>query len=33
MATSDKPAESALPSPAQAAAGILPLHRTPAKVI
>jgi hypothetical protein len=33
MATSDKPAESAMPSPAQAAAGLLPLHRTPARVI
>jgi hypothetical protein len=33
LATSDKPAESALPSPAQAAAGMLPLHRTPARVV
>ncbi|WP_322511482.1 hypothetical protein [Chloroflexus sp.] len=30
LAASDKPAESALPSPEQAAAGLLPLHRTPA---
>jgi hypothetical protein len=33
LATSDKPAESALPSPAQAAAGMLPLHRTPANLV
>ncbi len=33
LATSDKPAESALPSPAQAAAGMLPLHRVPARVV
>ncbi|MEI6775861.1 MAG: hypothetical protein WCK70_03075 [Chloroflexales bacterium] len=33
LATSDKPAESAMPSPAQAAMGMLPLHRTPAKVV
>jgi hypothetical protein len=33
LATSDKPAESALPSPAQIAAGMLPLHRTPAQVV
>ncbi|WP_129629741.1 hypothetical protein [Candidatus Oscillochloris fontis] len=33
LATSDKPAESALPTPEQAAAGILPLHRTPARMI
>lgn len=33
LATSDKPAESALPTPAQRAAGILPLHRTLAHVI
>jgi hypothetical protein len=32
MAASDKPAESALPTPEQAAAGVLPLHRTPAVV-
>lgn len=32
LAASDKPAESALPSPEQAAAGVLPLHRTPAVV-
>lgn len=32
LAASDKPAESALPSPEQAAAGVLPLHRTPAIV-
>jgi hypothetical protein len=32
IAASDKPAESALPSPEQAAAGVLPLHRTPARV-
>ncbi|MCU0494983.1 MAG: hypothetical protein MUD01_25630 [Chloroflexaceae bacterium] len=30
VAASDKPAEAAYPSPAQAAAGLLPLHRTPA---
>lgn len=30
MAASDKPAESALPSPEQQTAGLLPLHRTPA---
>lgn len=30
LAASDKPAESALPSPEQAAAGVLALHRTPA---
>ncbi|RMD78716.1 MAG: hypothetical protein D6823_05545 [Chloroflexi bacterium] len=30
LAASDKPAESALPSPEQAAAGLLPLHRIPA---
>ncbi|NTV63354.1 MAG: hypothetical protein HGA65_07425 [Oscillochloris sp.] len=33
LATSDKPAESALPSAEQAAAGLRPLHRTPARVI
>ncbi|NNJ12935.1 hypothetical protein EKD04_021660 [Chloroflexales bacterium ZM16-3] len=33
LATSDKPAESALPSPAQLAAGMLPLHRAPAEVV
>lgn len=32
LAASDKPAESALPSAAQAAAGVLPLHQTPAVV-
>lgn len=32
LAASDKPAESALPSPAQAAAGLRPLHHTPAVV-
>jgi hypothetical protein len=32
LAASDKPAESALPSPAQAADGLLPLHRTPALI-
>ncbi|MEF3273513.1 MAG: hypothetical protein K6356_03800 [Chloroflexus sp.] len=32
LAASDKPAESALPSPEQAAAGLLPLHRTPARL-
>lgn len=32
MAASDKPAESALPTPEQAAAGMLPLHRAPATV-
>jgi hypothetical protein len=32
LAASDKPAESALPSPAQAADGLLPLHRTAAYV-
>ena len=32
FAASDKPAESALPSPAQVAAGMLPLHRTLAVV-
>jgi hypothetical protein len=32
MAASDKPAESALPTPEQAAAGMLPLHRAPAVV-
>jgi hypothetical protein len=30
LAASDKPAESALPTPEQQAAGFLPLHRTPA---
>ncbi|WP_298816590.1 hypothetical protein [Chloroflexus sp.] len=30
LAASDKPAESALPTPEQVAAGLLPLHRTPA---
>lgn len=33
LATSDKPAESALPSPEQAARGMLPLHRSPAEVV
>jgi len=33
LATSDKPAESALPNPAQAAAGMLPLHRVPARLV
>ncbi len=33
LATSDKPSESALPTPEQVAAGILPLHRTPAQMI
>lgn len=32
LAASDKPAESALPAPEQAAAGLLPLHRTPAAI-
>lgn len=32
VASSDKPAESALPSPEQLAVGLLPLHRTPAHV-
>jgi hypothetical protein len=32
LAASDKPAESALPSPEQLAAGMLPLHRNPARV-
>lgn len=32
IAASDKPAESAVPAPEQAAAGVLPLHRTPARV-
>lgn len=32
LAASDKPAESALPTAEQAAAGVLPLHRTPAVV-
>ncbi len=32
MAASDKPAESALPTPEQAAAGMLPLHRAPATI-
>lgn len=32
MAASDKPAESAIPTAEQAAAGITPLHRTPANV-
>ncbi len=32
LAASDKPAESALPSPEQRAAGVLPLHRMPARV-
>ncbi|GAB4427064.1 MAG: hypothetical protein OHK0015_08550 [Chloroflexi bacterium OHK40] len=32
LAASDKPAESALPTPTQTAAGMLPLHRTPARV-
>ncbi len=32
LAASDKPAESALPTPEQIAAGLLPLHRTPATV-
>jgi hypothetical protein len=33
LAASDKPAESALPSPEQLAAGMLPLHRTSAQVV
>ncbi|MEI7644582.1 MAG: hypothetical protein WCJ55_09920 [Chloroflexales bacterium] len=33
VATSDKPTESALPNSAQAAAGMRPLHRTPARVV
>ncbi len=32
LAASDKPAESALPSPQQLAAGMLPLHRMPARI-
>ena len=32
LAASDKPAESAIPSPEQLAAGMRPLHRTPARV-
>lgn len=32
LAASDKPAESAIPTPEQAAAGVQPLHRTPARV-
>jgi hypothetical protein len=32
MAASDKPAESALPSPEQRAAGLRPLHHTPARI-
>jgi hypothetical protein len=32
LAASDKPAESALPTPEQEAAGLAPLHRTPAEV-
>lgn len=32
MAASDKPGEASLPSPEQAAEGLLPLHRTPALV-
>jgi hypothetical protein len=32
LAASDKPAESALPTPEQAAAGLAPLHRTPAQI-
>ena len=32
LAASDKPAESAIPSPEQLAAGLLPLHHTPARV-
>lgn len=32
IAASDKPAESAIPSPEQAAAGLLPLHHTPTRV-
>ncbi|NTW03788.1 MAG: hypothetical protein HGA19_21360, partial [Oscillochloris sp.] len=32
LATSDKPAESAIPTPAQVEAGIPPLHRAPAQV-
>lgn len=32
LAASDKPAESALPSPEQAAAGVPPLHRAPARL-
>lgn len=32
LATSDKPAESAMPTPAQLAAGLQPLHRTPTRV-
>lgn len=32
LAASDKPAESAVPSPEQFAAAVLPLHRTPARV-
>lgn len=32
LAASDKPAESALPSPAQLAAGLLPLHHAPARI-
>jgi hypothetical protein len=32
LAASDKPAESAIPSPEQAAAGMLSLHHTPARV-
>ena len=32
LAASDKPAESAIPAPEQLAAGMLPLHRMPARV-
>lgn len=32
LAASDKPAEASLPSPAQQAAGLLPLHRMPARL-
>jgi hypothetical protein len=32
LAASDKPAESALPAPEQEAAGMAPLHRTPAQI-
>jgi len=32
LAASDKPAESAMPTPAQLAAGLQPLHRTPTRV-
>lgn len=32
LAASDKPAESAIPTPEQAATGLQPLHRTPARV-